>query len=83
MEGRLALMKKHLPKELLPKRILHLSCGIVDTTEELASIYPNAELVGIVTAEDGLRFSTENKSGDRISYQSVNDFNSVDDFDST
>lgn len=81
MMGRLALMKKHLPKGFSPKRILDFGCGIGDTTEELASMYPEAEVVGIDTAEDALRFATQNKSTDRISYQTVAEFEEQDGFD--
>jgi len=81
MIGRLELMKKHLPKGFSPKRILDFGCGIGDTTEELARMYPEAEVVGIDTAEDALRFATENKSSDRISYETVDSFSTSDAFD--
>jgi len=81
MEGRLALMQKNLPTDFAPKRVLDFGCGIGDTTEELANLYPKAEIVGIDTARDALKYATENRSSDRLSYQAVEDFKEKDAFD--
>jgi len=81
LEGRLELMKKHLPDNFSPKRILDFGCGIGDTTEVLAKVFSNAEIVGIDTAEDALAFATKNRSSDRLNYLSVDAFKEEDSFD--
>ncbi|MDP6908595.1 MAG: class I SAM-dependent methyltransferase [Flavobacteriales bacterium] len=81
LEGRISLMKKHLPGNFNPKSILDFGCGIGDTTEVLATEFPDAEIVGIDTAEDALAYATKNRSSDRLQYQTVNEFDKTDHFD--
>lgn len=81
MEGRLKLMQKHLPVGFSPKRILDFGCGIGDTSEALASLYPEAEIIGIDTAVDALNYATENRSSDRLYYVPVDSFEEKDGFD--
>lgn len=81
MRGRIALMRKHLPKTFQPKHILDFGCGIGDTCEALAKIYPDAEILGIDTAKDALAFAAKNRSSDRLQYQTVDEFDRKDCFD--
>jgi SAM-dependent methyltransferase len=81
MEGRLKLMQKHLPSGFSPERILDFGCGIGDTSEALATLYPEAEIVGIDTAIDALNFATNNRSSERLTYAPVDSFDEKDRFD--
>lgn len=81
LDGRLKLMQKNLPKGFAPKRVLDFGCGIGDTTEVLAQLYPNAQIVGIDTAEDALKHARTNASSNRLSFISVDAFDEKETFD--
>lgn len=81
MEGRLKLMQKHLPVKFSPKRILDFGCGIGDTSEALAAMYPDAKIVGIDTAVEALNYATKNRSSDRLTYLPVDEFKEKEGFD--
>lgn len=81
MHGRLALMQKHLPLGISPKKILDFGCGIGDTTEQIAVLYPDAEVMGIDTATEAIAYAERNKSSERLSFSAISAFNDSGSFD--
>jgi len=81
MHGRLALMQKHLPKDLIPSKILDFGCGIGDTTEQIALLYPEAQVTGIDTATEAIAYAERNKSSERLRFSTISSFTDSGSFD--
>lgn len=81
IKGRTEIMKKNLPADFTPKRILDFGSGIGDATKYVADQYPDAEVVGIDTAQDAVDFANERFGTDKIKFVTVKDFDEKDTFD--
>ena len=64
-----------------PRRILDFGCGIGDTSQHLAEVYPSAEVVGVDTAAEAVAHAEETHGSDRVRFGRVSDLSPGDDFD--
>ena len=72
--GRIQDLKKHLPPNFKPRRILDFGCGIGDTTRFLADAFPVASVVGLDTAEEALEHARKNHGCPEISFCTLREF---------
>ena len=80
IEGRLRELSRALP-DLNPRRILDFGCGLGKTAASLARIYPNAEILGIDTAENAIAFAEKTYGSSRISFRPLDGFSERRTFD--
>jgi trans-aconitate methyltransferase len=74
MAGRIHDLQQQLPSNFTPRRILDFGCGIGDTTRLLADTFPDADVVGIDTAEQALDYAMTTHGSSRISFCPVHVF---------
>jgi SAM-dependent methyltransferase len=79
--GRIQDLKKHLPLNFKPRRILDFGCGIGDTTRFLADAFPGASIVGIDTAEEALEHARKIHCSPEISFCTLREFSETDSID--
>jgi len=79
--GRICDLKRQLPRNFNPRRILDFGCGIGDTTRILADTFPGAEVVGLDTAEKALAHAEKTFGSPHISFGLVQTFSETNVFD--
>jgi trans-aconitate methyltransferase len=52
-----------------PRRILDVGCGIGDTTEVLANIFPESEVIGLDPSPECLKRACASHAGERVSFR--------------
>lgn len=63
LQGRIQRMLADLTGSRQPKRILDFGCGIGHATKHLADLFPDAEVVGMDTAESALDYARATMEG--------------------
>lgn len=81
MVGRVRDLCARLPEGFRPRRILDFGCGIGDTSIHLAEVFPDAEVVGIDTAENAVEHARRAHGGPRVRFERVRDFEAEGAFD--
>ena len=81
MKGRIQDLKKQLPLDFKPLRILDFGCGIGDTTRFLADAFPGASVVGIDTAEEALEHARKIHGCSEISFYTLREFSETSSVD--
>lgn len=79
--GRVSDLKKQLPRDFCPRRILDFGCGIGQTAQLLSSEFPDADVMGVDSSEASIRYATEHFGGPRLSFYKIKQFNKIDSFD--
>lgn len=67
--GRLAELKRSLGSSFRPRRILDFGCGIGDTARALLGVFPEAEVLGVDTAEGALRHAAGTHRDPRLRFR--------------
>jgi SAM-dependent methyltransferase len=80
INGRLRDLVKTMPARE-PGRILDFGCGLGLTAAALAELFPKAEVVGIDTAEEAIRFAQNERGSSRVRFQTLDLFSEKDAFD--
>jgi SAM-dependent methyltransferase len=76
---------RHLVAELgagpPPRRILDFGCGFGDASQHLAATFPDAEVVGIDTAEKAIEHARATHGSDRVRFEPLRGFDARERFD--
>jgi SAM-dependent methyltransferase len=67
--GRLAELRRRLGDAFRPRRLLDFGCGIGDTSRALLAAFPDAEVLGVDTAEGALRHAADTHRDARLRFQ--------------
>jgi len=82
IRGRFSDLAKNIPKGKRIKSILDFGCGIGDATLLLKKYFPGAEITGVDTAAEALKYAREkNSDGGTIRYIEIKDFQYKERFD--
>jgi SAM-dependent methyltransferase len=81
IRGRVADLAAHLPSGFRPRRIVDFGCGLGDTSRRLADAFPDAQVLGIDTADAAIAWAREHHAGPRVSFGTVDDLASSGVFD--
>lgn len=73
-ERRIRDLKSHLPLSFNPRRILDFGCGIGDTVKILADAFPQAEIIGVDTAERALVEAKKKYGSHQVSFYPLRSF---------
>jgi SAM-dependent methyltransferase len=79
--GRVRHLTRSLPPGFRPRRILDFGCGTGNTTPYLADAFPQAEIVGVDTAENALAWATARYGSLTVTFCRVADLARQDPFD--
>jgi SAM-dependent methyltransferase len=79
--GRVRDLKRQLPSDFDPRRILDFGCGGGDTSCFLAKIFPNAHVVGVDVAEQVLAYASNANGSARVTFRLTRDYNELEKFD--
>ncbi|MBI4348721.1 MAG: class I SAM-dependent methyltransferase [Elusimicrobia bacterium] len=71
--GRVRHLKATMPAGFSPKRILDFGCGVGGATAALAEAFPDAEVVGVDTAENALEFARKNVTRKNVQFKAMAD----------
>ncbi len=74
IRGRLHDLYRRLPAGFHPERILDFGCGIGDTTQTLAELFPDADIIGFDTSDPALDYAHRTYESARISFCSLTGF---------
>ncbi len=69
--GRLEDLARQLPPNFTPRKILDFGCGLGDTTQLFAELFPAAQVVGCDTAEVALEHARERCASERLRFLTV------------
>jgi SAM-dependent methyltransferase len=64
-----------------PRRILDFGCGTGKACAYLASVFPEADVVGADLSDDALRFARTNFASDRVAFEKIDDLPQFEGFD--
>ncbi|HKU41375.1 MAG TPA: class I SAM-dependent methyltransferase [Polyangiales bacterium] len=82
MRARIEDLGRQLGSEFRPRRILDFGCGIGDCVAHLAGVYPDAEVVGVDTAERAIQHAQRTHAAvPRTSFLPLSEFVPQHDFD--
>jgi SAM-dependent methyltransferase len=81
IRGRVADLAAHLPSGFRPRRIVDFGCGLGDTSRRLADAFPDAQVLGVDTADAAIAWAREHHAGPRVSFGTVDDLASGGGFD--
>ncbi len=79
MQGRVRDLRAQLASP--PRRILDFGCGTGETVAHLAQEFPQAEVLGIDTAENAIAHAARAHDGPRVRFGLLRDFDADADFD--
>jgi len=71
VNGRIADLLAHLPSGFRPRRVLDFGCGLGDASRRLGEVFPQAEVVGVDTADSALDWARTHHAGPRVSFDEV------------
>lgn len=69
--GRIEDLRRHLPREFRPRQILDFGCGTGTATAYLAEAFPEADVVGVDTAEAALKRAEQLYGSKRVRFRPV------------
>ncbi len=72
--GRLRELRRRLPPDCSPRRILDYGCGIGDTAPWLLEVFPGAKVTGVDTSEMTLAHAEQIHGSAEFSFRHVNAF---------
>jgi len=72
-QGRVASLRRRLPREFRVRRILDYGCGTGNTSAHLAEVFFESQVVGVDTSLDALDYATRNFGSSRIAFRPVDD----------
>jgi SAM-dependent methyltransferase len=81
MMERVRDLQNRLPIGFRPRRVLDFGCGFGSTAAYLAELYPDAEVVGVDTAEGAIAHARDVHGTDRVRVSGVGDLTDGDGFD--
>ena len=76
--GRIEDMRSRVPS---PRRVLDFGCGTGKACAHLASVFPQADIVGADLSDDALRHARTNFASDRVSFANIADLPQFERFD--
>ncbi len=68
IEGRIDDLRRHLPPDCVPRRILDFGCGVGHTAAKLAVAFPAAEIVGVDQSRNALARAASEYRSDRVTF---------------
>lgn len=74
IRGRLRDLVRQLPAGFHPERILDFGCGIGDTANILAELFPDADIIGFDTSAPALVYARRTYGSARVSFCSLTGF---------
>jgi SAM-dependent methyltransferase len=80
IEGRLRDLARIL-EDRHPRRVLDFGCGLGHTAGYFSRLFPNAEIVGVDTAEKAVDFAQSHYGSSKVSFQTLERFSETDSFD--
>jgi len=81
IRGRLSELAAKLPAGWSPARVLDFGCGVGTATDQLATIFRNAVVVGVDMAERAIVYAQEHYASDRVSFTYLTALNHLAPFD--
>jgi SAM-dependent methyltransferase len=79
--GRIQHLKRQLPHGWKPRKILDFGCGTGNTAPHLAAAFPEAEIVGVDTAENAVAWAESKYGSPRLSFRRLQDMPETAAFD--
>lgn len=74
IEGRLLALRDLLGTAFRPRAILDFGCGIGDTAARLASLFPDAEVMGIDAAPGAVEHARRAHGSERVRFETLDAF---------
>jgi SAM-dependent methyltransferase len=79
--GRISDLRRHLPPNWAPRRILDFGCGTGRATKYLADAFPSAQVVGVDASGKMIARAEASYGSPRIRFRPVRDLNETESFD--
>jgi trans-aconitate methyltransferase len=77
IRGRLQDLRRQLPIDFHPGRILDFGCGIGDTTMFLTELFPNADIIGFDTSDQAIAHAQRTHGSARTSFCNLPDLTRI------
>ncbi|MBA3652803.1 MAG: methyltransferase domain-containing protein [Actinobacteria bacterium] len=81
IRGRLEHLRRRLPQDARPKRILDFGCGVGDASAVLAGMFPDASVVGVDVAAAAVQRADATLGSDRVAFGTLNLLDRSEPFD--
>lgn len=81
IRGRVQSLYGQLPPDFRPRRILDFGCGIGDTIDYLAKLFPSAHVVGVDVSEKALAYAERRYRSPHVSFIHVQALEATEVFD--
>ncbi len=81
IEGRLKEVLARLPSGFNPKRILDFGCGIGCTSKYLSELFPRAQVVGVDTAAQAIKYAREHHGASQVRFETIDELKTEGSFD--
>jgi SAM-dependent methyltransferase len=71
IEGRLRDLLSRLPVGFKPRHILDFGCGIGDTSKYLSELFPSAQVLGVDTAAQAIRYAQVHHANSHVRFETI------------
>jgi SAM-dependent methyltransferase len=71
IEGRLRDLLARLPAGFKPRRILDFGCGIGDTSKYLSELFPCAQVLGVDTAAQAIKYARDHHATSLVRFETI------------
>jgi SAM-dependent methyltransferase len=74
VRGRIADLVTHLPQGFRPRSVLDFGCGVGDTSRTLASVFPEATVLGVDSSPQAVAWAQEHHGDARVGFAGIDAF---------